>query len=306
MLLKQKKKGERLFLEYGKVSACLILLVGIVVMGARIYILVRAQTLTVSFLDVGQGDAILIQTPSGHTMLVDGGPSDRVLEKVSEKMSYFNHHIDAVVATHPDVDHITGLIPILQKYEVDHIITSPVGGHTGVFDTLQKSIEEEGDGVTSDHHAQVHVGQEGDEIQFGDGVVAYILYPSPTTHIRLKDTNDASVSIVVTYGQESVLLTGDLPSTHEGELISKGLPRNITIYKAGHHGSKYSSGDQLLSYVRPEYAVISAGKDNKYGHPNMETMERLKTYAKEVITTIERGTVSFELDGTSVTMKSDR
>jgi competence protein ComEC len=103
-----------------------------------------------------------------------------------------------------------------------------------------------------------------------------------------------------------VLLTGDLPSTHEGELIQDTLPHPITIYKAGHHGSKYSSGDQLLSYIRPEYAVISAGKDNKYGHPNPEAVGRLQKYAKEIISTIDRGTISFLLDGTNVEVKTSK
>jgi competence protein ComEC len=132
------------------------------------------------------------------------------------------------------------------------------------------------------------------------------LYPGKNFHGNENDTNDASVSVVVTYGDESVLLTGDLPSKHEAELLQDSLPHGVTIYKAGHHGSKYSSGDQLLSYIKPEYAVISAGKDNKYGHPNEETLARLTTYSKEILSTIDRGTISFLLDGETVTLKTDR
>ena len=112
-----------------------------------------------------------------------------------------------------------------------------------------------------------------------------------------------------------MLLTGDLPSTHEGELIS-GLVRlrpgrefgnsRITIYKAGHHGSKFSSGEQLLSYIKPEYAVISAGKDNKYGHPNGEALARLAVYSQEIISTIDRGTISFLLDGRTAFLKTTK
>jgi beta-lactamase superfamily II metal-dependent hydrolase len=131
--------------------------------------------------------------------------------------------------------------------------------------------------------AEVHVGKKGDEIIFGDGVVVHILYPGANFHGDEKDTNRASVSMVITYGDESVLLTGDLPSTHEGELLNSVLPHNITIYKAGHHGSKFSSGEQLLSYIHPEYVVISAGKDNKYGHPNGEALARLATYSHEIL-----------------------
>ncbi len=259
---------------------------------------ISPKKLKVTFLDVGQGDAILIQTPSGHDMIIDGGRSDVVLEKLSKQMSYFDRHIDVMVATHPDADHITGLIPILKKYQVDRIITSPLPGHTGISHVLEKNI--------NDEHAEVHVAQKGDEIIFGDGVVAHILYPSSNSHIKESDTNDASVSMVITYGDESVLLTGDLPSTHEGELLTDVLPHSVTIYKAGHHGSKYSSGEQLLSYIRPEYAVISAGKDNTYGHPNSEALARLTTYSKEILSTINKGTLTFLLDGKNLILEAER
>ena len=224
-------------------------------------------------------------------MLIDGGVDTRVLERLAQRLSYFDTTIDVVVATHPDADHITGLIPVLEKYTVGHVVTSPVRGHTGVSGELEKSIEHE--------NTVTHVAVRGDEIDFGDGVVAHILYPSDNFHGNEKDTNDASVSMVITYGGESVLLTGDLPSKYEGELLSDVLPHGVTIYKAGHHGSKYSSGDVLLSYIKPEYAVISAGKDNKYGHPNPEAVGRLKVYSKEILSTIEKGTLTFLLDGQS-------
>lgn len=298
-IIQEKKKVFQKFLhEYGKLTIVFVVIFLILV---SLLLLVRGTTpssLRVSFLDIGQGDAILIQTPGGHDMLIDGGPSDRILEKLSHEMGYFDNHLDVVVSTHPDADHITGLIPVLAKYDVDHIVVSPIGGHTGVFDVLQKSM--------NDEHAEIHVGKKGDEIDFGDGVVAQVLYPSANFYGNEKDTNDASVSMVITYGDESVLLTGDLPSTYERNLISDLLPRHVTIYKAGHHGSKYSSGDVLLSYTRPEYAVISAGKDNKYGHPNPETIGRLKVYSQEILSTIDRGTITFLLDGKGVELETER
>lgn len=287
-----------MFKEYGK----LFFLVGAVLLSLLVTLQVVRMTkppvLEVSFLDIGQGDAIYIRTPSGHDMLIDGGPTDTVLEKLSGVMSYFDTHLDMVVATHPDADHITGLIPVLKHYDVDHIISSPVMGHTGVFDELQKSIKDEG--------ATVHVGAKGDVIDFGDGVHVKILYPYKSFFGNEKDTNDASVSLVLTYGDESVLLTGDLPSTHEDDLVSDLLPHNVTVYKAGHHGSKYSSGDILLSYIRPEYSIISAGKDNKYGHPNPEALRRLESYSREVLSTIDYGTLHFYLDGSTVRFMTTR
>jgi beta-lactamase superfamily II metal-dependent hydrolase len=295
----EKRKVIRIFLEeYGKLFLSFGIVLSSLLLLVNLFSLITPHTLTVSFLDVGQGDAILIQTPSGHTMLIDGGPSDGVLEKLSSKLGYFNHHIDVMVETHPDADHITGLIPVLAKYTVDTIITSPLLGHTGVSDALERSVDEE--------QAHVHVGKKGDEIIFGDGVIATILHPPVHFRGNEKDTNDASVSMVVTYGAESVLLTGDLPSVDEGALLSDTLPHHVTIYKAGHHGSKYSSGDQLLSYIHPEYSVVSVGKNNRYGHPNPEALNRLTAYSQEILSTTERGTVTFLLDGETAQMATSK
>lgn len=292
----KRKKAEIFFSDYGKLLIVAFLLVSIAPLILIFISFSSEKPLRVSFLDIGQGDAILIQTPSGHDMLIDGGPSDKVLERLASELGYFDHHIDVVVSTHPDADHITGLIPTLLHYDVDHIIVSPIKGHTGVFEELEKSINEE--------QATIHTGKKGDEINFGDGVVAHILYPSANYHGSEKETNDASVSVVIIYGEESVLLTGDLPSTYERELLQEILPKHVTIYKAGHHGSKYSSGDVLLSYIHPEYSVVSAGKDNRYGHPNPEALGRLKAYSQEILSTIDRGTITFLLDGTTVQTKT--
>jgi competence protein ComEC len=315
-ILEKKKSLKNFFVDYGKVTFLVLTILVCVVTCTYLFNHVKENTLRISFLDIGQGDSILIQTPGGHDMLIDGGGSDKVLEKIGEKMGYFDHHIDVIVATHPDADHITGLIPILEKYDVDTIITSPISGHSKIAEVLGKEI--------SNEHAQVHIAKKGDEIIFGDGVVAYVLYPTKDLKIKDNETNDASVSMVITYGDESVLLTGDLPSTREGDLLTSMLSlwpsasvkcelvksctdsHHITIYKAGHHGSKFSSGEQLLSYIKPEYVVISAGKDNKYGHPNPEAVSRLETYSKQILSTIDKGTITFLLDGKIAEIITDK
>lgn len=290
------KKRLQLFLEeYGKV-AC----VGLILIFTSITLLVlldhsKVKKLEVSFLDVGQGDAILVTTPSGKQMLVDGGPTNAILEQVAKHTSYFDHTLDVLVATHPDSDHVTGLIPILKKYDVATIITSNVEGSTGIFSDLKEKINEEG--------AALYVAQKGDVIDFGDGVVVRILYPK---NIISQDTNDGSVSMLVTYGEHSFLLTGDLSSKYEPQLIGDDMPKNITVYKAGHHGSKSSSGEALLSYGKPEYTVISAGKDNDYRHPHQETLDRLQKYTQEIISTIDRGTITFMSDGNLLNVVTEK
>jgi beta-lactamase superfamily II metal-dependent hydrolase len=297
-MVRDRARVKRFLDDYGKVLAVSFFVIAIGATIFFLYSLTLPKKLHVTFFDVGQGDSILIQTPSGHEVLIDGGATSLVVKKLSKKMGYFDKHLDVMIATHDDADHITGLIPVLAHFEVDTIITSPLSGHTGVSAELTKHIDDE--------HADVHVARKGEVIDFGDGVVAHILYPSKNLHVKESETNDASVSLVITYGEESVLLTGDLPTTHEGELFGGALPRGITVYKAGHHGSKYSSGEQLLSYIRPEYAVISAGKDNKYGHPNPEALERLTTYSKEIISTIDKGTITFLLNGKSVDIETEK
>lgn len=292
-----REKVLHYFREYGKVSVVLFSVALIAVSCVVIFYESAPAKLRVSFLDIGQGDAILIQTPSGHDMLIDGGPTNAVLEKLHSKMSYFDRELDVMIATHGDADHITGLIPVLEQYDVKRFVKSPIVAETGIFDDLLSHITEEA--------SEVHVGKRGDVIDFGDGVVAYILYPGANISPKT-ETNDASVSVVVSYGEQAFLLTGDLGSTHEGELIQSVLPKHITVYKAGHHGSKYSSGEQLLTYIKPEYAIISAGVDNKYGHPNPEALQRLTKYSKEILSTIDRGTITFVTDGRTIEVETDK
>lgn len=297
--LQEKKKSiHEFFLNYGKLVTLFLFFL---LSGCFVYFIFNfniSQKLRISFLDVGQGDAILIQTPSGKKMLIDGGPSNLILERLSEKISFFDKDIDVLEETHPDADHITGLIPVLENFKVSKIIISKAKSNTKVFEDLEKHIREEG--------SEVFEGEKGDEINFNDGVVVKVLYPYSNYVVKKSDTNDASISVLVTYENESFLLTGDLPSSEEQKIITNILPRNVTVYKAGHHGSKYSSGEQLLSYIHPEYAIISAGKNNKYSHPNQETIDRLQKYSKEIISTIDRGTITFLTDGKIMEIESDR
>lgn len=292
-----KKKVIFFFSTYGKSTISAFSLLIICISVAWTATIASPKKLRVSFLDIGQGDAILIQTPSGHDMLIDGGPSDLVLERMSEEMNYFDRRLEVMIATHGDADHVTGLIPILKKYDTDIIVRSPIDGESQLFKDLEIHIEEE--------NAIEHVGKRGDVIDFGDGVLAFVLYPNKTISSKT-DTNDASVSIVLLYGDHSFLLTGDLGMKYEPQLMNKHLPKGVTVYKAGHHGSKTSSGEQLLTYIKPEYSVISAGEGNRYGHPNPEALARLTNYSKEILSTIDRGTITFISDGRLIEIETEK
>lgn len=286
--------------EYGKVSVFIsltLILFTVVYFG---FLVSSPKKLEVTFFDVGQGDAIFIQTPSGKQMLIDGGASNLILEKLGDEMSYFDRTIDIVVATHGDADHVTGLIPVFRKYEVGNIVESPVRGVSGIFEELESEVAKE-----VSLGARSYIAKKGDVITFGDGVNARILYPSKNISSKT-ETNDASVSILLMYGEHSFLLTGDLSSSYEPRIIDKQIPKKITVYKAGHHGSKTSSGELLLSRVTPEYSVISAGKENKYGHPNEETLVRLQKYSEEILSTIDKGSITFATDGRLMEVKTEK
>ncbi len=286
--------------EYGKVSVFIFLLLIIFAIGYFCFGVSSPKKLQVTFFDIGQGDAIFIETPSGRQMLIDGGANALVLEKLAKEMSYLDRTIDVVVATHGDADHVTGLIPVLRTYDVPTIIESPIKSESGIFEELQNEIKKE-----VSEGAGLHVASRGDVINLGDGVTATILYPRKNISPRT-ETNDASVSLVVTYGEHSFLLTGDLGSSYEHALITDKLPKKVTVYKAGHHGSNTSSGELLLSRITPEYSVISAGRDNKYGHPHVETLERLQKYSQEVLSTIDKGSVTFMSDGELLKVSTSR
>lgn len=283
--------------DYGKFFIASLSLVASAASLYAITTLTSPHMLRISFLDVGQGDAIFIQTPNGRDMLIDGGPTSDTLARLSDRMSYFDRDIDVIIATHDDADHVTGLIPVLQKFDVGMVVASPVASDTSLASDLRRHIEEEG--------GERYVGEKGDVIDFGDGVLVHILYPNKNISPKT-ETNDASVSAVIIYGDHSFLLTGDLSSKRERNILSDSLPRNVTVYKAGHHGSKTSSGVELLTYIKPEYAVISAGKDNRYGHPNPEALERLDKYSKEILSTIDRGTITFASDGRTLNVETEK
>lgn len=259
------------------------------------------DTLTVTFVDVGQGDGIVIKTPNNKIFVIDGGPNKIIEKTVAHTASLLTKKVHVLLATHPDADHITGLVSVIKDFDVRMVVESPAKGKSGVFDSLENAVEDE-----SKNGAEVHVGNLGDVIDFGDGVTFTVV--SPKTDIwHGEDTNDESVTGVLSYGDYTFLLTGDLPITREGAVITSGLvSRNITVLKAGHHGSKFSSGEVFLNYLKPTYSIISAGKKNRYGHPNPEAMERIQKNSKEIISTIDHGSITFVTDGRNISVETEK
>jgi competence protein ComEC len=255
------------------------------------------QLLTVAFLDVGQGDSIFIQAPNGHQMLIDGGRDEHILAALQQMMPRGDTDIDVVLATHPDADHIGGLPAVLERYEVTEIIDNGKGGKdTKVFDEFNTDITlEQARYVHAMHGMRVILDRE-------DGVYFDVLYPTASS--TSPDTNDMSIVGRLVYGQHEFMLTGDSPTAVESKLVEWcSVCLRSDVLKAGHHGSRTSTGQDFLDAVDPQYVVISAGKDNSYGHPHKEVIDRLLQKGVSIQKTTELGSVVFVSDGEKLWIK---
>lgn len=255
----------------------------------------RNGILTVAFLDVGQGDAIYIEAPNGNQVLIDGGPSKAVLRELSKVMPFYDRSIDVVIATHADQDHVGGLPDVLKKYKVKIFMEPGVSGESSSYKELEKIVSQ-GDTLG----IKKILARRGMEIHLGDRAILQILFPDRDPSGM--DTNVASIVARLVYGENEFLLTGDSPQNIENYLVSLGGLQS-DVLKVGHHGSKTSSGQAFVSAVSPQYAVISVGKDNKYGHPNKEVLDILNNFGAKILRTDEQGRIIFKSDGTNLEIK---
>lgn len=252
------------------------------------------KRLCVAFLDVGQGDAIYIHSPSGQSMLVDGGRDAAVLKELPRVIPGRSHHIDYVAGTHPDADHIGGLAQVVARYSPAHVLTVVNEKETYETQALNVAIEAGGVDRTTAHSGQVY--------DLGSGVTVTVLYPF---HDMPKaEANDASMVFMVSYGESDIVLTGDAPLITEYYLRrAYGAALQAEVLKLGHHGSRTSSGADFLKAVAPQFGVISAGKDNTYGHPHAEVVNRSLAAGVTLASTVENGTMVLETDGETIEVR---
>ncbi|HYD93093.1 MAG TPA: MBL fold metallo-hydrolase [Candidatus Paceibacterota bacterium] len=248
--------------------------------------------LRVSFLDVGQGDAILIQGPTGIDMLVDAGKDRSAVRELGKQLGPLDRTIDIVVATHPDADHIGGLPAVFAGYRVRAYLSPSIKNDTDPTYALESAVARE-QGV------RIVPARRGSRVELGGGAYADILFPD--RDVDTIETNTGSVVLRVVYGDTSFLLTGDAPDDVESWLVTldEGSIKS-DVLKAGHHGSRTSTSAAFLAAVDPSIVVISAGKDNSYGHPHQEVVERILASGAILVSTIEKGTIVFESDGETV------
>lgn len=254
-------------------------------------------TLTVSFMDIGQGDAILVRGPTGVTLLIDGGPDQSVVRRLPDEIGVLATSIDVIVETHPDKDHIGGLAGVLDKYDVRYFITPGIPNDTAATHELRQAVQDE-PGLRS------VIARRGMRLHLGKSAHADVLFPDRDQSTQT-ETNAGSIALKLVYGDTSFLLTGDLPSAIEEYLVSlDNVQLQSDVLKAGHHGSKNSSSELWLATVAPAVVAISAGKGNSYKHPNPETIERIQKAGAQIVSTIESGTLRFVSDGRRITLET--
>jgi competence protein ComEC len=254
--------------------------------------------LHVSFLDVGQGDAILIQKGS-QDILVDGGPSPGAITlELGKKLPFWDRTIELVVLTHPHTDHLAGLIEVLKRYRVKQVLYPESDSTSPLWAEWQRILEEK--------NVRVTIAQVGQVIDLGDKNPAIVVLNSPGADETTID-NDGIV-LKVSDGNISFLLTADITEEKELSLIMERTHLDSTVLKVAHHGSYTATSAGFLSVVSPDLAVISVGADNDYGHPNKETMTRLINEVGEdhIYRTDQNGTIEFITDGKRLWVRKER
>lgn len=263
-----------------------------------VFDLARSQYLEIVFFDVGQGDSIFIETPQQHQILIDGGPTPVVLEKLGKEMPFWDRTIDLVILTHPEKDHITGLLEVLRIYKVENILWTGVIRDSLEYKKWISLLEKEG--------ANIFLAKAG-QIICADCKTwkAQVLFPlEKIAGHKMKNSNNSSIVLKLTVGNKDFLLTGDIEKSSELKLLKTNLKLKADVLKIAHHGSKSSSIPEFIKQVNPSSAVISVGKDNPYGHPHFEVLNTLNTYGIEILRTDILGDIKFITDGTVLKLKT--
>lgn len=272
----------------------------------------KDDKLHVYFCNVGQGDASYLRFPDGSDLLIDGGPNEKVLECLSKAMPFYDREITAVILTHPQADHLSGLIPVLKRYKVDYFISSPVGNNTKGYQEIEQIIREK--------KILVKNLYSGAKIEFG-AVKFVSLWPEKEwtmAHLASANgsvlgvqstdpnLNDFTVEGIITYNDLDILFTGDADIRIQDDILRQRLdivpPGSLEIMKVPHHGAKTSLSEKFLDRFTPELAIISVGK-NSYGHPSEEILGRLGEKEIKILRTDQEGTIEIISDGKSWEIK---
>jgi len=245
--------------------------------------------LTFAMLDIGQGDSLFIESPTGTQILVDSGSPRKILSQLARVMSPFDRSIDAIIITNPDQDHIAGFLDVLKVYKVDKVFESGTLNDSKTYQNLEAEIKNK--------NIPNILAKKGMRLNIGGGARIDILFPD--RDVFDWSPNDGSIVAKLTYGKTLVMLTGDATTKTEKIILDKNSPAQLasTILKVGHHGSRTSTSTEFVKAVSPVYAVISNGKDNKYGHPHQDTLDVLSLFGAKIFRTDLLGTIIMKSNG---------
>ena len=251
----------------------------------------QERGLEVTFFDVGQGDAIFIETPVRQQILIDGGPSSIILEKLAKEMPFYDRNIDLVILTHPEKDHLFGLNEVLKRYKIENILWTGVIRDLAEYKEWLNLIQKEG--------AKIKIAKAGQIIKLKNSHID-ILYPLENFEDKtMENSNDNSIVSRLIFNENSFLFTGDISIRAEKKLIETKTQLKSNVLKVAHHGSKYSSSDEFLENSSPELAVIQVGK-NTYGHPTEEVLIRLENFAIRILRTDQNSDIKIFSDGKNI------
>ncbi len=238
--------------------------------------------------DVGQGDAIYVRFPDGRDMLVDGGPNDRVLGCLGRHMPFWDRALDMLLLTHPQKDHMQGLLSVFERYHIGYFVRSDV---TNTTEGHQKLME-----VVKAHAITSKLVTAGERISVGSSALT-VIWPSADALQAPADLNDGSVVFRLRFGSFDALLTGDADTGVEHNYLGSGLADStVELLKVPHHGSKTGMSKDFLDWLKPQLAIISVGK-NSYGHPAPETLQMLADRGIRVLRTDQEGDIEIITDG---------
>lgn len=250
---------------------------------------VPTKNLRIIACDVGQGDGILI-IKGNFQMLIDGGPNNKVSSCLGKYIPFWDRQLEAVVLTHPDGDHSTGLVEVLKAYKVDNFITSEVDEDTQVYSALKN--------IAKANNIKTIFARAGNNFRVGE-ITFQVLSPTQEMfspeNFKSDKANDYSVVIKLTYNSFDAVFTGDIETEVSSMMANKYTFSDIEYLKVPHHGSKNGLSKQLLDEVQPELAVISAGRNNRFGHPNPEILKMLEGY--KVLGTYKENDIIVESNG---------
>lgn len=252
--------------------------------------------LKIYFFNVGQGDAMFIETPNGNQILIDGGPDNKVIQELAKVMPFYDHDIDMMIATHPHADHIAGLVEVLKRYDVGSILEAKESYDSPVFPVWHNAEANE--------NANLIEAKAGQEIDLGNDAKLTVLYPDKSYDgILLNKPHQANIVAMLTYKNFRLLLTGDMEKPVENAMIDRGLNLRADILKVGHHGSKTSSSEEFLRAVQPQLAFMEVGIRNLYHHPSPEVIQRLENFGIKYYRTDTDGHTEVLTDGETFQVK---